>query len=476
MKHEHFTRHQVVFKRAFAGSVCVHLAGLVLMILSMNWLSIFTPSSAVILDIDISMDDPLPILSHKEKLFVGKANSPQGVLAHHQQDKAPTHDHKYTEQDLAAVNIDKSPSRAHENKQPIVTSYSHGVMTQKDKPALNAKEIDQGAEPINHAQSKTQSEDASQQTSLSSQNQKKVVKKVKLLHDSQVQNDQLAVSEEAPIQSKQWDSDRDMKAKLAREEQERQLLMKKAKLANSRKAFLQKQTSEKEQARQLQISLERKGKQEAERLEKIKLEKQRKERARQEQISLERKRKQEAERLEKIKLEKQRKERVRQEQIKLERKRKQEAERLEKIKLENQRKERARQEQIKLELARKEKARLEEVAQQQRLKALQIAQEKARSRAIAIAVNNIKMHIESKINVLPEFTGLVSRLVITLSADGVVKHVRVSESSGHEQYDQHAISTIYKSSPLPMPEDKELASEFSEIRFTFKPTENPMTR
>jgi len=66
---------------------------------------------------------------------------------------------------------------------------------------------------------------------------------------------------------------------------------------------------------------------------------------------------------------------------------------------------------------------------------------------------------------------LETKLEIALSSAGDVISVNIIKSSGDPALDLSAKNAILKSSPLPVPNDKEIFEEFKKYRFTFKPDE-----
>ena len=69
---------------------------------------------------------------------------------------------------------------------------------------------------------------------------------------------------------------------------------------------------------------------------------------------------------------------------------------------------------------------------------------------------------------------LETKLEISLSSAGDVISVNIIKSSGDPALDLSAKNAILKSSPLPVPNDKEIFEEFKKYRFTFKPDELKM--
>ncbi len=64
---------------------------------------------------------------------------------------------------------------------------------------------------------------------------------------------------------------------------------------------------------------------------------------------------------------------------------------------------------------------------------------------------------------------LTCELTIKLGPGGTVLSVQVSRSSGDSGLDNSARAAVFKASPLPVPTDAELASQFQELRLTASP-------
>tara|TARA_R110002124_G_scaffold221975_1_gene387431 strand:+ start:5426 stop:6382 length:957 start_codon:yes stop_codon:yes gene_type:complete len=69
---------------------------------------------------------------------------------------------------------------------------------------------------------------------------------------------------------------------------------------------------------------------------------------------------------------------------------------------------------------------------------------------------------------------LETKLEIALSSSGEVLSVNIIKSSGDGALDLSAKNAILKSSPLPVPNEREIFEEFKKYRFTFKPDELKM--
>ena len=56
-----------------------------------------------------------------------------------------------------------------------------------------------------------------------------------------------------------------------------------------------------------------------------------------------------------------------------------------------------------------------------------------------------------------------------LAASGDVLTVAVVRSSGNDLFDRSVENAVYKASPLPLPEEKDLFDYFRDIEFLFNP-------
>jgi colicin import membrane protein len=117
---------------------------------------------------------------------------------------------------------------------------------------------------------------------------------------------------------------------------------------------------------------------------------------------------------------------------------------------------------LKEQVAAEDKAR-----QQQRLQAEKIQQAKSeidRYRAL------IKQKVERGWARPPSAEkGLECLVRVRLIQSGEVIQAKVVQSSGNAAFDRSVENAVYKASPLPLPDDKSLFSEFREIEFIFKP-------
>lgn len=68
-----------------------------------------------------------------------------------------------------------------------------------------------------------------------------------------------------------------------------------------------------------------------------------------------------------------------------------------------------------------------------------------------------------------DLTGLACVVLVDLSETGEVIRVSISSSSGNVTYDRSTEVAVFKSSPLPVPQDPALAREARQFEFTFLP-------
>lgn len=118
------------------------------------------------------------------------------------------------------------------------------------------------------------------------------------------------------------------------------------------------------------------------------------------------------------------------------------------------------------------------IAQQKALDA-QIAQEKhaeeaARTKDLQSEIEKYKALIENAIQqfwIVPGDANpnLSCDLLIRVGAGGEVISVEVVRSSGDGGLDNSARTAVFKASPLPVPEDKDLFEQFRELKLTVKP-------
>lgn len=160
---------------------------------------------------------------------------------------------------------------------------------------------------------------------------------------------------------------------------------------------------------------------------------------------------------------------------------KQEAERIAQLKKKQELEQKEKEAKIQAEKTAKivqEKAAAEKAAQQQ------AALEKAQQQAALAAAQQAKMAGEvdkykalivdaiSRNWILPENTdrSLSCQFHIRLAPDGSVLEVSLVRSSGNPILDRSAQAAIYKASPLPVPSDPALFSQFRENNLTVRPT------
>lgn len=96
------------------------------------------------------------------------------------------------------------------------------------------------------------------------------------------------------------------------------------------------------------------------------------------------------------------------------------------------------------------------------------------SRAKEDAISRYAAAIEAKVQdrwTLPPNlpTGLKTKLTITSNSNGLVKDVRISQSSGNSAFDNSALEAVKRASPLPLPDKVEWAKEFAVFDFWFEP-------
>ncbi|MFQ5761274.1 MAG: cell envelope integrity protein TolA, partial [Acidiferrobacterales bacterium] len=66
-------------------------------------------------------------------------------------------------------------------------------------------------------------------------------------------------------------------------------------------------------------------------------------------------------------------------------------------------------------------------------------------------------------------TGLQCTVRVRLVPSGDVLQATVAKTSGDERFDRSVENAVYKASPLPLPEDRDLFEYFREIEFIFNP-------
>jgi colicin import membrane protein len=201
------------------------------------------------------------------------------------------------------------------------------------------------------------------------------------------------------------------------------------------------------------IEIKDEQKKEAERLEKERLERERLEKERLEKARLER------ERLEKERLEKEHLERERLEKERLEKERLEKA-RLEKERLEKERLERERREKLQKEAeleAQRQRTMRDFVAGAEaeisQMKADQAARARARGQANWVA--RIQGKIRGNTVLPPSIKGNPQvNFKVKLLPSGEIISVTIAKSSGDKAWDEASERAIWKSSPLPLPDDQ----------------------
>lgn len=144
----------------------------------------------------------------------------------------------------------------------------------------------------------------------------------------------------------------------------------------------------------------------------------------------------------------------------------------------NQLKERTQSIQGKLEKTRQALKQEKTKAQKAALKR-KLAQEKAQQEAIRRqkrknALSRYKTLILNAISkqwIIPQGVShdLSAQLMINLTKQGEVTHVKVIQSSGNTALDHSAITAVYKASPLPVPDKPKLMDQFKQFKLTVKP-------
>ncbi len=241
-----------------------------------------------------------------------------------------------------------------------------------------------------------------------------------------------------------------------------------------------------EEAERKQREAERRERERAE-AEKRKAEAERKRKEEQKRLAAERQRKEEEKRLA---AERQRKDEERERKLEAERKRQeeerkkaeQEQQRLEEEKQrlaeERQRLEEERQRIAEQRKQREDEERRRKEAEEQ-LAAMVAEEERQREeqarrlRALT-AAEKYKVLIRQKVTrnwARPADTqkGLVCTVRVRLVPTGEVLEVKVVRSSGNDLFDRSVENAVYKASPLPLPEERDLFEYFREIEFLFNP-------
>jgi len=111
--------------------------------------------------------------------------------------------------------------------------------------------------------------------------------------------------------------------------------------------------------------------------------------------------------------------------------------------------------------AAKEAAAVEKTAQQQRQKQDEL------SRYAMLMRNKIHQYWRQPIGM--EIVGFTCKIAVRLLPTGEVLEAAVVQSSGNVEFDRSTELAVRKASPLPMPNDPDIAREFHQFTFTFKP-------
>lgn len=134
-------------------------------------------------------------------------------------------------------------------------------------------------------------------------------------------------------------------------------------------------------------------------------------------------------------------------------------------------KQKAEEERKAAELAKQKAAAL----QQQKEQAEQLAQQLASQRNLQSEKERYASLIKAKLHqnwrkpLGVDLTELSSKVEVRLLITGDVVDAQVVESSGNVEFDRSTEVAVHKASPLPMPSDPELAKEFRQFTFTFRP-------
>ncbi|MEK7207427.1 MAG: cell envelope integrity protein TolA [Pseudomonadota bacterium] len=140
---------------------------------------------------------------------------------------------------------------------------------------------------------------------------------------------------------------------------------------------------------------------------------------------------------------------------------------------------------VELERKKKEEEKFKQKHAEQSLKEQLLAEEKERVRAREEAahsarasseVNKYKALIRQRVSrswsrPMGAVRGLQCVVKVRLTPSGDVLGATVVRSSGNAQFDRSVENAVYKSAPLPLPEDPALFDNFREIEFLFNPEE-----
>lgn len=213
---------------------------------------------------------------------------------------------------------------------------------------------------------------------------------------------------------------------------------------------------EKERKRQLELEKQRKI-EEQKRIEEEKIKKAEAEKKRlaEEKKQAEARKKREAEEKKKAAVEKKRKEEAARKKREAEKKKKAEAERKRKAEAEKKRKAEAARKKREADLKRKMEA-------------------EARQRRAASAMSQYVPRIQAKVESNWRYppggpAGCNPTVRVTLARDGEVQSAKVVKSSGDSYCDRSVETAFMLASPIPIPQDPDLYSEFKVIDFPFRP-------
>jgi colicin import membrane protein len=222
------------------------------------------------------------------------------------------------------------------------------------------------------------------------------------------------------------------------------------------------QELEKRQEKILEIEREKKRKIEAEKRRKAELERKKEAEAKRKKELALKKKKEEEQRKKKLAEEKKRKEAERKKKLAEEKKRKEE-ERRKKLEAEKKRK---------AEEARKRKAEAERKRREAEMKQRMEAEARARraGQAMSQYIPRIMRKVSDNWSYPPRGPeGCNPTVRVNLAPDGRVLAAKISKSSGDPFCDSSVEKAFLKASPIPIPPDPDLYSEFKVIDFLFRP-------
>lgn len=100
------------------------------------------------------------------------------------------------------------------------------------------------------------------------------------------------------------------------------------------------------------------------------------------------------------------------------------------------------------------------------LEALRMRQDQITHYSLLVQ-NKVNQHWRQPVGV--DFKGLACKVSVKLLSSGEVIDIHVVESSGNVAFDRSTELAIRKASPLPISSDPEVAREFQQFTFTFRP-------